>query len=122
MDNNITEFDYQSLYTSKIEPLLAEMKIICKLNKIPFFFAIATKNINGKTTYKNDGVLTGSNEIGLYDDMFERFLMVMHGANVNYIPEFDEEALGYIMNELQEETPDTGENDTNDNISFYGDL
>lgn len=124
-NREINEYDLQALYKSKVEPHLTEMKKVCKLNNLPFFFTIAVKNEKGKTKYLNDGVLTGSNNVGLYNDMFEKFLLVMHGAKIGYQEELDEDAINYIMEQLPgDASPQmVNSNDTNDSIiDFIGDL
>ena len=96
----VENYNMQSLYTSKILPHINEIKKICKINNLPFFFSAAVKNEKGKTKYVNDGVLTGSNSIGLYNDMFEKFLLVMHGGKVTFQDELDEEAINYILDQM----------------------
>ena len=122
---DIKEYNLQSLYTNKILPHLNEIRKICKVNNLPYFFSTAVKNEKEKTKYINDGVLTGSNNIGLYNDMFEKFLLVMHGGKVNYKEDLDEEALSYILNQLpEEEQPKAASSAGNEDtiVDFVGDL
>ncbi len=128
----ITEYNMQNLYTSQILPHINEIKKICKINNLPFFISLAVRNEKGKTKYINDGVLTGSNQIGLYNDMFEKFLLVMHGGKVSFQDELDEEALNYILDQMPEEENNNNSNDNNTNsniietddaiIDFVGDI
>ena len=99
----IAEYNMQSLYTAQILPHINEIKKICKVKNLPFFISTAVKNEKGKTKYVNDGVLTGSNQIGLYNDMFEKFLLVMHGGKVSYQEDLDEDAINYILDQMHEE-------------------
>ena len=81
-DSPITEFDAKQLYDKKIHPLVEEIRKICIVAKVPFFITTVVKSTKNSTEYKNDGILTGSNEIHLADDKFERFLMVCRGAEI----------------------------------------
>ncbi len=96
-----TEFDATDIYKEKLEPMIIEMKKICKINKIPFFFSIAYKNDQNSTTYHNDGVLPGSNFVDLVDDKFRKYLMVLNGAKVGFIDD-DQGIQDYIENNLDE--------------------
>ena len=124
---NIVNYNMQNVYNAEILPHVNEIKKICKVQNIPFFISTAVRNENNKTKYVNDGVLTGSNQIGLYNDMFEKFLLVMHGGKVTFREDLDEDAINYILDQLPEE----GNNEvTNSNaveaddaiIDFVGDL
>ncbi len=87
----LTEFHAEKLYEKEIEPLIAEIKKVCKINNVPFIIGCAVSNgyVNGKpkTVYKYDGVLTGSNHIILHDDRFERMLLLIRGAQLAKIGE-----------------------------------
>ncbi|MBQ7424880.1 MAG: hypothetical protein IJV21_01295, partial [Lachnospiraceae bacterium] len=98
-DNPNNEYDYTDIYKEQIEPLINRIQQICIDHNMPVFFACAVKNKNGKTDYKMDGIMTGSNSIKLYQDYFEIFLDV---GKLNLVPaskltQFDESTLGADM-------------------------
>lgn len=78
-EQNITDYDLTDFYNSEIKPKLIEIKKLCKLYKLPFFFASAPLNNEKKTKYEYESNLTGSNRIVLKDDKFETFLGVIVG-------------------------------------------
>ncbi len=87
MEKQYEDYDVSQLYKDEIEPLLLQIKTICIKNKIPFFSTCAIKNYQdekngGVTEYANDGVLTGSNSIGLYHDKIEKILLVLKGVEL----------------------------------------
>nr|WP_297765702.1 hypothetical protein [uncultured Butyrivibrio sp.] len=91
-----TEYDMTKLYEAKVLPLINEIEKICVMEKLPIFFSCAVKNENGKTEYKQEGILTGSTGVELYQDRFTKFLLV---DKLNLVPAtklatFDENSLG----------------------------
>lgn len=82
-ETELTEFDFQQIYEEKIKPYMREIKKICKIEGIPFFYAFALKNTddgdNRKTTYRYEANLTGCNNICLADDKFREFILVING-------------------------------------------
>ncbi len=105
-DINYTEYDLTHFYKTEIEPKVIEIKKLCRVNKLPFAFVAALKNANGKTEYKSEANLTGSNGINLYDDHFENYLMALNGFDLTPVAgleEFDDNlisggAMDYIQN------------------------
>lgn len=95
-----TDYNKKDVYKERVAPLIAELKKICKVNKMPFFFSIATSNANGKTEYCNDGVLPGSNYVNLYDDQFRKHLLVVQGADVNVHRDETEDIADYIASNM----------------------
>lgn len=96
--DELTVYDARKLYTEQIRPHIVEIKKICKLNKVPFVCTCATANDEKGTTYENDGVLTGSNNINLKEDRFIRYLLVIRGAELAPIGsiKLDKAAIDYI--------------------------
>lgn len=95
-NEDAAEFDKTDIYNKEIAPLKDQIAKICALNGIPFFFSCAPKNMKGKTTYYEDGHLTGSNKIDLYEDFFKKYILV---RRLKLVPatrftDFDEAALG----------------------------
>ena len=78
----LVEYDLKGVYREEIIPRIEEIKKICRKNKIPFFCSFAVANNEKKTVYENDGNLTGSTDIKLYDDLFKKMLLVLNGAEV----------------------------------------
>ncbi len=97
-DNEYTEYDLQGFYENEIAPLVNEILKKCKINRLPFVFSCCPYNKDGESIYKNQGNLTGSNELTLYDDRFVRFLLVLGGAKLAPLADvsFDEEAQEYF--------------------------
>ena len=130
MSNNVTDFNKEDIFHSQVEPLLNDLKKICKVHKLPFFCAFATANNKKGTSYQYDGVLTGSCGIELTNNQFENFLMVCRGAKLQplgAINEFDAETMDYIMdgsneimNELAALSGDTFSSD--DGCVMIGDI
>ncbi len=102
------EFNKMSVYEEQIAPLKDEIAKICAINNIPFFFSCAPVNEKGKTTYVEDGHLTGSNSIKLYQDYYKKYILV---RRLNLVPatrftDFNEdtigeEAMNYILNGVE---------------------
>lgn len=103
--------DRDGLYDSKIQPHVHEIKKICKLNGIPFICSCAVANISkngeGVTVYRTDGVLPGSSDIELYEDRFVDFLLLLRGAKLAPIADvpLDEEGQDYINEPPMDEEP-----------------
>lgn len=123
-NNPVTEYDKSQIFKEEIKPILLELKKKCRVNNIPFFFSCAAANTDKKTSYTNEGVLTGSLGIDLTDDKFEKFVMVLRGAELQplgAISQFDDDAMRYIMDGAEEAEPD--EVEYLDNGSrFIGDI
>ena len=113
-----TIYNQAKLYKDSIYPLISEIKKICKINKIPFMCTCAVANTSEGTVYRHDGVPTGSLEVNLCDDQFERLLCVMNGFDVrpmNAVTELSDEAIDYIddidlPDEEEPESPNTTSN------------
>ncbi len=82
-DVNYTEYNKEKLYEQKVLPLIEEIKKICVVENLPIFFSCAVKNEDKKTTYKQEGILTGSTGVELYQDRFTKFLLV---DKLNLVP------------------------------------
>lgn len=82
-DTSITVYNEEKLYEEKLLPLITEIKKICVLSKIPCFTCVATANSSKGTTYKYDGVLTGTLNVNLSDDRFAKHLCVANGFDVH---------------------------------------
>ena len=106
MDMQYTEYDKKELFNEKMAPLIAEMKKICKLNKVPFFISVATANKRGETSYYTDGVMPGSNSIKLYDDQYRKYLLVIQGATVSVQKDESESIADYIASNMGDEDED----------------
>lgn len=94
-----TEYDMKELFDKEIYPHVSELKKICKLNNLPIMISCAVTNRGGVTKYENDGVFTGSSNLKLYDDQFERMLLIMRGAKVSTLGalEYDKPGMDYIL-------------------------
>lgn len=110
-EQNITEYNSKKLYIDEIYPKIVEIKKICKINRIPFFFSCAPINENGNTVYENEAVLTGSNDIVLFKDLFKKYILLLRGAQIqplSAVKDLDPDAVNYIgdIEELIEENED----------------
>lgn len=107
-----TIYDKTELYEHKVRPLIEEIKKICQVNQLPFVCSCATSNKDGETHYENDGVLTGSNGIVLYDDRMVKFLLCLQGAKLAPIGDIrlDDASITYLdqvdSDELDADAPD----------------
>ena len=100
-----TEYDLQEFYKKEIAPKVDEIKKLCRIHKLPFFFSAAVANNDKETKYINAANSTGSNEINLYDDKFVNFLLVLQ--HIKLVPAvsldtfeddlFDQEGMKYIV-------------------------
>lgn len=99
MSEELSVYDATKKYQTEIEPLVENIKKVCALNNIPFFFTCAVKNDEKETVYKNDGVLTGSFGINLKDDKFAPILGVINGGRVVF-SENEDESLSEEINSL----------------------
>lgn len=77
----ITKYDQSEFYTQQIYDKINEIKLLCNREKIPMFFACATKNDGKGTVYETEFIGTGSNEITLKDDKITDFINVVNGFN-----------------------------------------
>jgi hypothetical protein len=102
----LTKYDATKTYKNKIAPLVEQIKQICAVEKIPFFFTCATKNSEEGTTYESDGILTGSFEINLKEDNFPPILGVLNGGRVVFSPDDDTEDLENDLNDILKENED----------------
>ena len=85
MKKELTVFDYTELYNEKIVPLIKQIDIICKANKIPYLFCACTKNDEEESTYVYEGNLCGSNNIVLKDDKMTDFLRILAGFKLKSV-------------------------------------
>lgn len=94
----ITIYDKTKLYEKEILPKLLEIKKICELNDLPFFSCCAVKSEEEKTTYKYEGILTGSKGIELYDDKYRKHLCVANGFDVktNILSNIEDDLSSYL--------------------------
>ncbi len=141
MEKTYNDFDMNDVYENEIAPLILNIKSICMNNKIPFFCTCAVTNYQkeekngektGITEYKNDGVLTGSNGIGLYQDKFEKILLVLQGVElqkIGMLRQGDADILEDIINQDSEDIIDVGppyflddSDDSESNIEDIGDI
>ena len=122
VDNSpITVFDAEKLYDRDIRPLVDEIKKICIMNKVPFFVTTVVKSTTRETKYEMDGILTGSTDIHLKDDRFERLLMVCRGAKVKpvYKDAIENEGAMEYIDSIVEVDPVDDTDDSDDDIGRF---
>lgn len=81
-DDVTVNFDKTEVFKEQLSPLINQLIQICNKEHVPIFISVVTKDDSEHTEYANDGVLTGSMGINLHDNIFEKFLGVMHGGKV----------------------------------------
>ena len=101
LEREITEYDKTAEFESEVLPLIKQLNAKCRLLRIPYIASFAPKNKDGKTTYKHDGNLTGSQKLELYDDRFLQYLLVIQGAKVFPLSDFtlteqDQDYIDYV--------------------------
>lgn len=70
-------FNKKTLYKREIEPLVGEIKKICRLNEIPCIFTFAVASSQKNTEYITDGCPTGSMGLNLVEDRFPNYLVAL---------------------------------------------
>jgi len=81
-EKELTKFELNEIYENEIEPLVKKIDIICKANKLPYFFAACVKNDEEGSDYVYDGNLCGSNGFVLKDDKITDFLRLLVGFKI----------------------------------------
>ena len=79
---DLTLFNKRDVYERDIKPHVDQIIKVCVINKIPFLSTCVVESAPSYTKYANNGYLTGSSDIHLADDQFERQLLVMRGAQL----------------------------------------
>lgn len=78
-EKKVMVYDHSKLYKEKIHPLVNEIKKLCAVNDIPFFFSFAIASDEKGTKYDNDGFLSNSTSRVLKEDKFPAYLAVVRG-------------------------------------------
>lgn len=94
MKKELTVYDHTELYNSEIVPLLKQIDIICKANKIPFLFCACVKNDQDGSEYTYEGNLCGSNNIVLNEDKMTDFVRILAGFKLKSV---ESTQGGYIL-------------------------
>ena len=94
---NLTQFDKQKIFDEKCASLLMQLKSVCALEEIPFYYTICVANSEKGSVYVSDGLLTGASGIHLKDDRIKKNLLV--GLGFDVIPKRNDI-------EIQMESPD----------------
>lgn len=84
----MTIFDKTKEYKKFILPIVDELRRQCEMFDMPMFVSCCVKSEDNATTYKRDGVCTGSHNISLFDDQIEKHLLVANGFPVT-LPGFE---------------------------------
>ena len=101
--NAMTEYNLSSVYDSELAEKIAEIRTICTMKNIPFFFAFAVKNNAKGTTYETDLLSAGAQSIELTDDKFPDLVNVMNGFGTYLKKPDTEDVLLDAIRELPEE-------------------
>ncbi|MGN0241315.1 MAG: hypothetical protein ACI4CS_06480 [Candidatus Weimeria sp.] len=130
MPEELSVYDASKTYDNEILPLVEQIKQICAVKEIPFFFTCAVKNSDKGTEYKNEGVLTGSYGINLKTDNFAPILGVMNGGRVVFTEDEDDALSGELSDMLSDDDGTTAdhngaspsETDDDDDITVIGEI
>ena len=85
MKKELSVYDHTELYNNQVVPLLKQIDIICKANKIPFLFCACIKNDENGSEYTYEGNLCGSNNIVLKEDKMTDFLRILAGFKLKSV-------------------------------------
>jgi hypothetical protein len=75
-------FDKRAEFEDKCREHLEELKGLCTMYGIPFYFTACLKNDEEKSTYITDAVLTSTTGVQLTDDQLKKHLLVGLGFDV----------------------------------------
>jgi hypothetical protein len=78
-NNDITEYDLTDVYEKEIQEKVFELERLCSVYNIPFFATFATKNDSESTVYQRVGVMPGSRDIHLTNDLLSQYLLLQTG-------------------------------------------
>lgn len=118
MSENLSVYDATKKYKEEILPLVNQIKKVCAINSIPFFFTCAVKNDEKETQYENEGVLTGSYGINLKTDYFAPILGVLNGGRVIFTTDEDEALPGELSAFLADTEDAPGSEAADDDITI----
>ena len=76
-----TLFDKEAVFQKEISDKLEEIRQICSIHSIPFFFTFCVKNTEEASTYISDGVIPGASNIVLTDDHIHKHIAVSLGCD-----------------------------------------
>ena len=77
--SNITEFNKEKIYKSKVEPLVDELRQICNQENLPMFLAVCTANSQSGTTYHKEAVTSTTHGVALKEDLIPKFINITLG-------------------------------------------
>ena len=77
-----TEYNKEKEYDTRIKEYVKTILLICEQEKIPVFMSFAVANENNETTYVNEMVSAGFENVVLYDDHIARHALVVNGFDV----------------------------------------
>ena len=81
-----SEFDKRDVYDQKIQPIVNDLSMICKKEKMPFFLSVMVKNHNAgdeaETEYRREAIAKETLGIRLPQDEIGSHLAVSRGFPV----------------------------------------
>lgn len=117
---DVVEYDKIKEYENNIEPVVAKLKEVCTLARIPMFVTCAVKNNSKETKYKNE-IVHGIVGIKLRDDRIADILLRISGFKIKH-PKYVENALNALEKYLDEIEIKGDENIPNTTDSRIDDL
>lgn len=97
---DVVEYDKTKEYENNVEPVVAKLKEVCTLARIPMFVTCAVKNNMKETKYKNE-IVHGIVGIKLRDDRIADILLRISRFKMKH-PKYVENALNALEKYLDE--------------------
>lgn len=124
ISTEMQNFNYTDKYYTEIDEKVKEIKTLCLMYKIPFFFAFAVENTNHSTKYVSELLSAGAQSLKLTDNKFPDLVNVMNGFGT-YLKNNDDVNLD-VLREIPEEIiksdySSIGEEEDTSEDEYYGD-
>lgn len=103
MDNKFAEYNEKDTFNKKIAPRLKEIKEICAIHQIPFFFTCAVSNNEKETNYMTDMVLAGADRT-LTENQIGNAILFFNGFE-GRIPRDVQKALRVLVDYIMDTNP-----------------
>lgn len=77
-------YDHTHDYENEVAPIIAELKRVCNINRIPMFVCVAPKNTPDGATFKSDVLSPAQFDLKLKENYFSDFINVLNGFAMTY--------------------------------------
>ena len=100
MDNKeITTFDKMKIFEEEIEPLIEKIDIICRRERMPYFFTCAVKNEKNGTKYISNMLSAVKSDRELENDVIVEGIKVLRGYHAVPSNNFEKDKQNYKVDE-----------------------